>query len=209
MHPSLSLPSARSVPTGEERAVSSMSLAALMNRNRSARRGGRRAWRAGGRNFKGLPELQDLRCSRASLRSWVSRSDCSRAPWVEWTSSRIAPEAEAQRQLRINRTLKVTPSGRAPRWRRSSRLGILPASRAGVAKLADARDSKSREAQTSCGFDPRLRHCLFDSCGPAHAGPRTSSGAALPRARDVECLAYRRTIIFSDCSRWPAWIRQR
>ena len=27
-----------------------------------------------------------------------------------------------------------------------------------MAKLADARDSKSREAQTSCGFDPHLRH---------------------------------------------------
>src|SRR5258706_683214 len=34
----------------------------------------------------------------------------------------------------------------------------LSAPPAGVAKLADARDSKSREAQTSCGFDPHLRH---------------------------------------------------
>src|SRR5687767_4139070 len=29
---------------------------------------------------------------------------------------------------------------------------------AGVAKLADARDSKSREGHPSCGFDPHLRH---------------------------------------------------
>ena len=30
--------------------------------------------------------------------------------------------------------------------------------KAGVAELADARDSKSRGAYTSCGFDPHLRH---------------------------------------------------
>ena len=36
------------------------------------------------------------------------------------------------------------------------RLGDRP--RAGVAKLADARDSKSRGLQGPCGFDPHLRH---------------------------------------------------
>src|ERR1035437_1056032 len=33
---------------------------------------------------------------------------------------------------------------------------------AGVAKLADARDSKSREAYVSCGFDSHLRHQQVD-----------------------------------------------
>ena len=50
------------------------------------------------------------------------------------------------------------------RWPRPSRLGILPG-RAGVAELADARDSKSREAQTSCGFDPHLRHQVSTGFG--------------------------------------------
>jgi hypothetical protein len=34
----------------------------------------------------------------------------------------------------------------------------VPPPSAGVAKLADARDSKSREAYVSCGFDSHLRH---------------------------------------------------
>ncbi len=32
--------------------------------------------------------------------------------------------------------------------------------RAGVAELADARDSKSRDLHWSCGFDPHLQHQL-------------------------------------------------
>ena len=32
---------------------------------------------------------------------------------------------------------------------------------AGVAELADARDSKSRGIHFSCGFDPHLQHQLF------------------------------------------------
>src|SRR5262245_6051874 len=47
---------------------------------------------------------------------------------------------------------------------------MLLAARAGVAKLADARDSKSRSAQTECGFDPRLRHHLPTSCGVIFGG---------------------------------------
>ena len=35
---------------------------------------------------------------------------------------------------------------------------LLNASRAGVAKLADARDSKSRSLNGECGFDSLLRH---------------------------------------------------
>ena len=50
-------------------------------------------------------------------------------------------------------------SGRA----RSSSLVGSEGIGAGVAKLADARDSKSRSAQTECGFDPRLRHQLTTS----------------------------------------------
>ncbi len=58
---------------------------------------------------------------------------------------------------------------------------------AGVAKLADARDSKSREAYVSCGFDSHLRHINkknpeVRSQNP-EAGERTtpqSSGIAKP-----------------------------
>jgi hypothetical protein len=42
-------------------------------------------------------------------------------------------------------------------------LGILvmfELTRAGVAELADARDSKSRDLHWSCGFDPHLQHHL-------------------------------------------------
>ena len=53
----------------------------------------------------------------------------------------------------------------------------LSAPRAGVAKLADARDSKSREAQTSCGFDPHLRHQSFKHLRARHiSSNRPSEG---------------------------------
>ena len=46
---------------------------------------------------------------------------------------------------------------------------------AGVVKLADTRDSKSREAQTSCGFDPRLRHHILQPLPRLSASARTRS----------------------------------
>src|SRR5207249_8877733 len=48
------------------------------------------------------------------------------------------------------------------RWRTEplARRGpsVAKSDRAGVAKLADARDSKSRSVHPECGFDPHLRH---------------------------------------------------
>src|SRR6516162_7866229 len=51
---------------------------------------------------------------------------------------------------------------------RPTPLASLLFPRAGVAELADARDSKSREAQTSCGFDPHLRHHVFKHLRAGH-----------------------------------------
>ena len=54
--------------------------------------------------------------------------------------------------------------------------------RAGVAKLADARDSKSREAQVSCGFDSHLRHHSTRSLPSLARGKPLDSVASLPRS---------------------------
>src|SRR6185437_4591587 len=40
-------------------------------------------------------------------------------------------------------------------------LRIVPRFHAGVAELADARDSKSRDLHWSCGFDPHLQHQIY------------------------------------------------
>ena len=57
---------------------------------------------------------------------------------------------------RSNQYSKGCAGGQTPRGSVAVRLGDRL--RAGVAKLADARDSKSRGLQGPCGFDPHLRH---------------------------------------------------
>ena len=60
----------------------------------------------------------------------------------------------------------VHPPGRASGLR-SVTLRAAPFQRAGVAKLADARDSKSRAGHPACGFDSLLRHHL-STLAPIH-----------------------------------------
>jgi hypothetical protein len=43
---------------------------------------------------------------------------------------------------------------------KTARFSLIVRGRAGVAELADARDSKSRSGQLECGFDSLHRHAL-------------------------------------------------
>ena len=55
-------------------------------------------------------------------------------------------------------------------------------SRAGVAKLADARDSKSRSLKRECGFDSLLRHLIWGRC-PQTPDSLTRKSRRLDRLR--------------------------
>ena len=71
---------------------------------------------------------------------------------------------------------------RAARTRTSIRVHYWFHAYAGVAKLADARDLKSRDLKRSCGFDPRPRHS---------ASRRSASRRRQPQARHDDA-AHRR-----------------
>ena len=74
---------------------------------------------------------------------------------------------------------------RGPRASRT----LAAESGAGVAKLADARDSKSRSGHTECGFDPHLRHQSLERpprADRARSGPAIHMSTPMMRGRNVE-----------------------
>ena len=58
-------------------------------------------------------------------------------------------------------------------------LRLFARTKAGVAELADARDSKSRDLHWSCGFDPHLQHQIFPAISTLADFPSSEGGNPL------------------------------
>ena len=58
-------------------------------------------------------------------------------------------------------------------------LRMFSPTRAGVAELADARDSKSRDLHWSCGFDPHLQHQIHTLCQTQNVYVSLTSGSGV------------------------------
>ncbi len=67
-----------------------------------------------------------------------------------------------------------------------------------VAELADALDSNSSEAHTSCGFDPRLRHHSTSRQGNAGIGPFLCSEKESSMVSRIPNLTYCSTMCSRD-----------
>jgi hypothetical protein len=71
----------------------------------------------------------------------------------------VRPNAAAADERRVDAHTDARPAGAKPAQADDRiKVLVLPPLRAGVAKLADARDSKSRSLNGECRFDSDLRH---------------------------------------------------
>ena len=104
-------------------------------------------------NGCGRPPLRPLRTSHPAAWNIIPSS-------IETCSLRLRTAAKIRRLCRARSFSWVSPTSREPVSVDYNGCRLLRAIResAEVAELADALDSNSSEAHTSCGFDPRLRH---------------------------------------------------
>ena len=94
--------------------------------------------------YPGLPDERD--CTRTRL-----LRGCGRHPVVQGQANGDAAASRSRTRSTVRDTEAVTLVAILVRFLHS----------AGVAELADARDSKSRGLHWSCGFDPHLQHQRF------------------------------------------------
>ena len=81
-----------------------------------------------------------------------------------------------------------------------------------VAELADALDSNSSEAHTSCGFDPRLRHSRAPACALEATRTLVESDSEGFLPRNAKFLTSKRAVVSVDfvlrgCYTFRIWTR--
>ena len=77
-----------------------------------------------------------------------------------------------------------------------------------MAKLADARDSKSREAYVSCGFDSHLRHQTLRNLDGPFPTERPGSAKTPPPVPGPVTVTVRTTVVGSTTSPSASWSRR-